>query len=103
MYRRNRFYVDIDGDHFPDAYKSSDLYYAIDTTCWLQSEGDTLVGVVWETSDGITSSEDYLEGNRAVIKIATPNVGTYTVTALVTSNDSGKQQTKPFRYKIKVV
>ena len=103
MHRKNRFYNAIDGDHFPDAIKGSDLYYSLDLTCWLENESDTLISVNWILSEGITSSDNYINSDKAVIKIATPSVGTYTVTAMVLTDEAGKQQTKPFRYKLRVV
>lgn len=88
-------YTDSDGNScWADATAGDDLYYSIDFGTWLTGEADTLVSVAWNLPDGITSSDDFLAGNVASIKLATPTAGNYEVSCTLSSIDAGKTQTK---------
>ena len=85
-------YKDVDGFHFPDANTGDDLFYAVDVSNWLVTEADTLSTVQWSYPSGVTSSENYLNGSEATIKIATNKVGTYKINCKITSIENGKTQ-----------
>ena len=99
-------YIAADGTHWADASVGDDLYYYISFTAWLANENDSLapsVPVAWTLPSGVTSSDDYLTGSVAYIKLATPTAGTYEVTCTLSSIEGAKTQTKTQVMKLKVV
>lgn len=90
---KNYSYTAPDGNHWPDAHKGSDLFYAIDFSEWLSNENDQLTSVDWVYPSGLTSTENFLVGNEATIKLASSKVGTFRVTCKITSEENSKVQT----------
>jgi hypothetical protein len=85
-------YEAIDGTHFPDANVGDDLFYAIDISQWLSAEHDTLTSVAWVYPSGVTSSEQFLVGNEATIKVATNKTGSFKLICKITTVENGKTQ-----------
>ena len=85
-------YKDVDGVHFPDANTGDDLYYAVDVSAWLVTEADTLTSVQWSYPSSVTSSENFINGSEATIKLSTNKVGTFRITCKITSVENGKTQ-----------
>jgi hypothetical protein len=102
MIPKKYHYVDIDGNHFPDADKGDDLYYALELSCWLTSEGDILSSATWDVSEGATITESSVAGTIATVRVSTPIVGTFKLRCTVTSDDSGNQQTNVVPMMLKV-
>lgn len=86
-------YTAPDGNHFPDANLGDDLFYAIEFSPWLLNEADTLTSVEWTYPKGVSSSEEFLVGTSATIKVLTNKVGTFKITCKITSTENGKTQT----------
>ena len=86
-------YTSLAGDHWPDADKGDDLVYALDLSCWLDNEAANLVSVTWTVPDNVTITDNYVEGDRAYVKLYTPVVGAgYKILAAVTTTQAGKTQ-----------
>ena len=92
MIQRKYSYKDLDGNHWPDADKGDNLFYAIDFTKWLTNEADTLDSVAWTLPDGITSSEEFIAGNEGHVKLSTPRVGNFKIICTMMSDDNGQIQ-----------
>lgn len=86
-------YEAVDGTHFPDANVGDDLYYAIDVAQWLSAEQDVLTSVSWAYPAGVTSSDNFLVGSEATIKVLTNTVGSFRLSCKITSVENGKSQT----------
>jgi len=71
-------------DHWPDANSGDDLYYAVNFGDWMINEGGTLVGVTWTLPVGVTSTNSFVTGTVAHIKLATPTKGLYSVVCNIT-------------------
>ena len=95
-------YEAVDGTHFPDANVGDDLYYAIDISPWLTEEQDTLTSVAWVYPSGVTSSDQFLVGSEATIKVSTNTVGTFRLTCKITSIENGKTQTNAIPMMLRV-
>ena len=95
-------YVEIDGNHWPDADKGDNLFYSLDFSCWLNGEEDSFVSAEWTLPDGVTSDESFIGVDEAVIKIHTPSIGSYKVICTLTSNDRGREQTNVIPMVLKV-
>jgi len=89
---------------FPDAVVGESKYYGIDCDAWLTNENDTLSSVTWTLGNGITNEDEVLDAinNIAYVKISTSNVGTYLVTATITSIEGTKTQTNKQKFSITV-
>ena len=97
-------YTTADGlSHWPDCHAGDNLYYSIDFDAWLTAEGDTLVSVAWSLPSSITSDDDFLEGNKAYIKLYAATPGTYKIECTLSSVDAGKTQTNVVPMYLKVV
>ena len=86
-------YTSSEGNHWPDANAGDDLYYSIDFSTWLTAEGDTLSSVSWTLPDEITSSDEFVDSNKAYIKLLTATAGKHTIKCTLQSTDAGKTQT----------
>lgn len=95
-------YEAVDGTHFPDANIGDDLYYAIDISPWLTEEADTLTSVTWSYPKGLTSSDNFLVGMEATIKVATNTVGSFRLTCKIESTENGKTQTNAIPMMLRV-
>ena len=96
-------YRDGDGVHWPDANKGDDLYYAIDPNVWLACEVDSLVSISWEVEEPLVSTDSFIaEDGIAHIKLLTPRVGYYKVTAIIFSQEETAVQKNVVPMKIKV-
>jgi len=93
MMVRKYFYTSVDGNHFPDSDLGDDLYYAIDYSCWLASENDTLESIDWIVPEGISSDESFISGTNANIKISSDTVGSFKLICNIHTVENGKQQT----------
>jgi hypothetical protein len=102
MFIRKFNYNDIDGNHWPDADVGDELYYAIDFSCWLNNEADTIDSVVWAIPEGIEATDEYIDGTEAVIKLKTSGYGSFKVLCKMTSIDNGKAQTNAVPMVLKV-
>lgn len=88
MIKRKYIYTDIDGNHWPDAEMGDDLYYAIDFSCWLTNEADTIIAVRWTIPAGAHSSDEFLVGTEATVKISVDKPGSYKIIGTIDSTDS---------------
>ena len=99
-------YHEIDGDHFPDATLGSDLYYGLDFSCWLTGEEDTIVSTTWSYPEGITSEDDFMQGNVGNIKLKATRPGSFIINCLLVSEETVNavtlQQTKSIDTVLKV-
>ena len=92
--RKNYYYKDIDGDHFPDATVGDELYYSILYSCWLNNEGDSLESVSWTVPDGLTLLEDTIEGGEVKAKIRSDRVGSFKIVCTLNTIEDTQTQTK---------
>lgn len=95
-------YKNIDGNHWPDADVGDDLYYALDLTCWLNSENDTIVGMRWEVPEGIEITNSFVLDNQANIKLKTDNIGVFKILGYLTSSELGFEQINAIPTMLKV-
>ena len=87
-------YTDAKGQHWPDTTVGSELYYSIDFTAWLATEGDSLTSVEWYLPLGLSSDDEFLVADEAQIIISADKAGSYKVKCTITSEDNGKSQTQ---------
>jgi hypothetical protein len=95
-------YKNIDGNHFPDADVGDELYYALDFTCWLNSENDAIVGARWEVPEGVIKLDDFVLDDQGNIKISTPNIGIFKILCYLTSAELGFEQINAIPTMLKV-
>ena len=82
-----------DGLHWPDANIGDDLLYGIDFTDYIAESSETITTVIWTLptgATGITSSDDFLQGEIALIKLATSKIGTYEIVCTLSTDLAGK-------------
>lgn len=92
--KKNFYYKDIDGEHFPDASVGDELYYSILFSCWLTNEGDTLEGVTWTVSDGLTVLDEAIQGGEVKAKIRCERAGSFRVLCTLDTIEDAQTQTK---------
>lgn len=92
--RKNYGYKDIDGHHWPDATKGDQLWYSIYVGDWLSKENDTIVSVNWDVPEGLENLEERVSGAEVFIKIGSPIVGTFKVSANFTFTEDDAEQVK---------
>ncbi len=86
-------YTDIEGVHWPDTHLGANEYYSIDFSSWLTNEGDELDSVSWEIPSDISSSDDFLSGDIAHVKISADTRGIHKIVCTMTSSDVSRSQT----------
>lgn len=103
--RKKYAYTDSAGNHFPDANKGEEVYYALNLLPYALTEAETIESVEWVLPSGITNKDSYLleDGSEAHIKISTPSAGIYEIVAKVNSSDTGKVQTNYVNIILKVI
>lgn len=92
--KKNYYYTDIDGDHFPDASKGDELYYSIMFSCWLSNEGDSTESITWSVPEGLTLLDEFIQGGEAKAKIRCDRVGSFKVTCTINTIEGTSNQTK---------
>jgi hypothetical protein len=102
MIPKKYHYLDVDGNHFPDADEGDELIYTIDFSCWLTQERDDFVSAAWEVSSGAVLIEQFVEGTRALVKVSTPTVGTFKLVCTLNSTEAGKTQINKVPMMLKV-
>lgn len=103
--RKKYPYVDSAGQHFPDANKGEEMYYALDLTPYSLAEAETITSVVWILPKELTNKDSYVleDGSEAHIKISSPIAGIFEVVAKINSEDTGKVQTNYVNIILKVI
>lgn len=86
-------YIDIDGNHWPDAAYESAEYYSIDFSEYLDSEEDIQVSVEWVIPDGLVGEDSFEDATTAYIRITTFKRGSHRIVFKLTSSEAGKEQT----------
>jgi len=99
----NQSYNAPDGAYWPDVYAGVDEYFGVDCSTWLTNENDTLTSVEWTLPSGVTSSDEYEDGNTALIKLNASSAGTYTIKFKLNSSESGRTQIHMHEIKLKVL
>lgn len=94
MRPKNYPYKASDGNHWADAPLGDHQFYAIDFSQWLTEEGDELLSVSWEVSEGLEGTESHESGTEAYIKLKTLQYGSFRVTCTLITEENGLQQTK---------
>jgi len=96
-------YTATDGIHWPDAFVGEDAFYSIDFTNWLSKTNDEVLTATWELPEGITSFENFISNNKAIIKLNTQIAGTYEIICSITSTDVSRTQTTIIPMMLKVI
>jgi len=89
--------------YWPDTQIGSELDYGIDWSLWLTNEGDDFVSMTWETIPaGLTSAYNNDSANISLINLVAVTAGTYCISGLMESAESGHSQTLPIQIHLKV-
>lgn len=104
LLKKNYVYTDAAGIHFPDADKGDAVYYALDLTCLVNTENETVNSVTWELDPSMTELDSFVvDGSEAQIKIQTTKAGVFVLKAIVESVDEGRTSTNTQKITLKVV
>ncbi len=97
-------YINSKGYNFAKSTAGSNEYHAIDASLPLASDNDEIISVSWEIPAGITSDDDFLNGNIAAIKLNMPLAGSYEFIVTVNSRDiSDNSKTQSIKTKIHLI
>jgi hypothetical protein len=99
---KNFYYTDIDGDHFPDASKGSELFYSIEFSCWLTNEKSIVTSVTWEVGSGLQLLANFIQGTEAKVKVSADSVGSHSMVCSITTAEGGLAQLKKIPMILKV-
>ena len=95
-------YIDVDGNHWPDASVGDSLYYSVDFAQWVVAENDNLVSVDWVVPECLNNEDSFVEGGQAFIKLGAAAVGSYKVLCNIHTVENTKEQTKTIPMILKV-
>jgi len=87
-------YVDDDDRIFwPDTIVGSELDYCVDWSLWLENENDEFVSMTWnDLPTGLSSSFNANSSGVSTIRISADLAGTYCISGVMVSSESGHQQ-----------
>ncbi len=89
--------------YWPDTLVGSDLDYGIDWSLWLTNENDTFVNMTWDSLPaGLTSAYDNDASNISIIQLTAGTAGTYCISGIMVSVESGHNQSLPVQMHLKV-
>lgn len=104
LMKKNYVYTDAAGLHFPDADKNNAVYYALDLSCLIDTEAETVNSVTWVLPEGMTELDSLIvEGTEAQIKIQTTKAGVFIIKAVIESIDEGRTSTNTQKIILKVI
>jgi len=90
-----------DGIHWPDADVGDDLYYGVNFQTYLSDailnvvhalQNEIIVNVTWTIPNGLISSDEFIEEDVGIIKLASNSIGTFKVICDLETVSSAKTQ-----------
>jgi len=90
--------LEMDGQHWPDSDIGDNLLYGINfADYFVDSSGtfsstETIVSATWELSTGLSSSDDFIQGDIAFIKISSDTIGVFKAICTLNTIVDGKTQ-----------
>ena len=99
---RNFTYEDIDGIHWSDTPKGSELIYAINFGDWLFIENDMKVSASYKLPEELVSTLEVEDDYTGYIKIRADKVGSHKVECTLVSTENNISQTKVIPIILKV-
>lgn len=104
LMKKNYVYTDAAGLHFPDADKGDAVYYALDLSCLVNSEAETINSVTWVLPEGMTELDSLIvEDSEAQVKIQADKAGVFVIKAIIESIDEGRTSTNTHKIILKVI
>ena len=92
--RRNHYYADVDGEHFPDVTVGDELFHVVSIGCLMPSEDTVVDKIQWVVNTtGITIIEEFAQPGEAVAKLRANTPGCHKVIIEVTYLEHQMQQT----------